>query len=176
MKRPMKLAGEELMFGQGTLAHLKTLKGKKACIVTGGTSMQRTGMLDKASNYLKEAGMEVAIFTGVEPDPSFATVRKGADWMLEEKPDWIVAIGGGSAMDAAKGMWIYYEHEDLKTLDQILPPNPFPKLRNKALLCCIPSTAGTASEVSRSTVISDNETGLKTWSWQYGNDAGCCYL
>lgn len=161
MMRPMKLAGDQLMFGPGCLAHLKTLQGKKACIVTGGSSMARNGMLKKVCDFLVEAGMEVAVFSGVEPDPSFATVQKGASWMSNEQPDWIVALGGGSAMDAAKAMWIYYEHEDLKTLDDIMPPNVFPKLRNKAKLCCIPSTAGTASEVSRSIVISDDASGKK---------------
>lgn len=156
MMRPMKLAGEQLLFGAGTLAHLQTLAGKKACIVTGGSSMQRSGMLQKVSDYLEKAGFQVAVFSGVEPDPSFSTVLKGAQWMLEEKPDWIVALGGGSAMDAAKAMWIYYEHPELETLADIMPPNPFPVLRNKAKLCCIPSTAGTASEVSRSIVISDD--------------------
>lgn len=156
MMRPMKLAGEQLLFGAGTLAHLKTLVGKKACIVTGGSSMKRSGMLQKVSDYLEEAGFQVEVFSGVEPDPSFSTVRKGAQWMLEEKPDWIIALGGGSAMDAAKAMWIYYEHPELQTMADIMPPNPFPVLRNKAKLCCIPSTAGTASEVSRSIVISDD--------------------
>ncbi|MDO5690619.1 MAG: iron-containing alcohol dehydrogenase, partial [Tissierellia bacterium] len=161
MMRPMKLAGDQLMFGIGTLEHLKTLNGKKACIVTGGSSMKRSGMLDKVRAYLEEGGIQVVVFEGVEPDPSFSTVQKGANWMMEEQPDWIIALGGGSAMDAAKAMWIYYEHPDLQSLDAIMPPNAFPTLRSKARLCCIPSTAGTASEVSRSIVISDDQTGKK---------------
>jgi alcohol dehydrogenase class IV len=80
---------------------------------------------------------------------------RGAHIMKVFEPDLIVALGGGSAMDAAKAMWIYYEHPQLTTLEQILPPHPFPTLRNKARLLCIPSTSGTASEVSRSVVISD---------------------
>ena len=77
------------------------------------------------------------------------------------EPDLIVGLGGGSAMDAAKAMWIFYEHPELTQMEDILPPNEFPKLRGKARMCCIPSTSGTASEVSRSIVISDNEKGLK---------------
>ena len=147
--------------GKGCLEELKNLKGKKAILVVGGGSMKRQGFLDRAVTYLKEAGMEVQLFEGVEPDPSVETVMKGAEAMRAFEPDWIVAMGGGSPIDAAKAMWIFYEHPELKTMESVLPPNEFPKLREKARLCCIPSTSGTASEVSRSIVISDNETGLK---------------
>lgn len=160
MMRPMKLAGSQLMFGEGCLAFLKDIPTKKAMIVTGGSSMKRSGMLDKVAGYLKEAGAEVAVFEGVEPDPSFATVKKGAQAMIEFEPDLIVALGGGSPMDAGKAMWVYYEHPELTTLEEVLTANPFPKLRAKARFCCIPSTSGTASEVSRSVVITGDD-GLK---------------
>ncbi len=161
MMRPMKLAGSQLMFGQGCLAHLKTLNGSKAVIVTGGSSMKKSGMLQKTIDYLKEAGIESAVFEGVEPDPLFSTVIRGAELMKQEQPDIIVGLGGGSAMDAAKAMWVYYEHPELKTLKDITSANPFPKLRNKAILVCIPSTSGTASEVSRSVVITEDNTHVK---------------
>ena len=151
----------DIYHGKGCLEELKNLKGKKAILVVGGGSMKRQGFLDRAVTYLKEAGMEVQLFEGVEPDPSVETVMKGAEAMRAFEPDWIVAMGGGSPIDAAKAMWIFYEHPELKTMESVLPPNEFPKLREKARLCCIPSTSGTASEVSRSIVISDNETGLK---------------
>lgn len=157
MMRPMKLAGSQLMFGEGCLAFLKDLGAKRAMIVTGGSSMKRSGILAKVESYLKEGGAETAVFEGVEPDPSFATVMRGAGEMKQFQPDLIVALGGGSPMDAAKGMWVYYEHPELTTLDQVLTANPFPKLRQKARFCCIPSTAGTASEVSRSFVLSDDQ-------------------
>lgn len=157
MMRPMKLAGSQLMFGEGCLAFLKDLGAKRAMIVTGGSSMKRSGILAKVEDYLKEGGAETAVFEGVEPDPSFATVMRGAEAMTQFQPDLIVALGGGSPMDAAKGMWVYYEHPELTTLEQVLTANPFPKLRHKARFCCIPSTAGTASEVSRSFVISDDQ-------------------
>lgn len=165
MMRPMKLAGSQLMFGEGCLAFLKDIKAKRAMIVTGGSSMKRCGILEKVQAYLEEGGAEVAVFEGVESDPSFATVMRGAHEMLEFKPDLIVALGGGSPMDAAKGMWVYYEHPELTTLRDVLTANPFPKLRQKARFCCIPSTAGTASEVSRSFVLSD-ENGIK---YGFGN-------
>jgi Iron-containing alcohol dehydrogenase. len=166
MMRPMKLGGEQIMFGQGCLEHIKTLKGKRAVVVTGGSSMKKSGILQKVVDYLAEAGIESRIFSGVEPDPSFSTVKKGAEAMLEFNPDIIIGLGGGSAMDAAKAMWVFYEHPELKSIQDILPPNTLPKMRQKAILVCIPSTSGTASEVSRSFVITDDETHTKIG---YGN-------
>jgi len=162
----MKLGGEQIMFGQGCLEHIKTLKGKRAVVVTGGSSMKKSGILQKVVDYLAEAGIESRIFSGVEPDPSFSTVKKGAEAMLEFNPDIIIGLGGGSAMDAAKAMWVFYEHPELKSIQDILPPNTLPKMRQKAILVCIPSTSGTASEVSRSFVITDDETHTKIG---YGN-------
>ncbi|MEG2570113.1 MAG: iron-containing alcohol dehydrogenase [Clostridia bacterium] len=161
MMRPIKLGGDQMMFGAGCLEYLKTLKGQRAFIVTAGRSMVEGGALARVREYLKEAGMETEVLTGVEPDPGFNTVMRGADMMKKFAPDWIVALGGGSAMDAAKGMWVYYEAPHLTKLSHILPPNKIPKLRGKARMICIPSTAGTASEVSRSIVITDNETHIK---------------
>ncbi len=161
MMRPMKLAGSELMFGAGSLDYIKSIHAQRASIVVGGSSMEKSGMLAKVQELFCEAGVQVSVIRGVEPDPSLETVLRGAGEMLEFQPDLIVGLGGGSAMDAAKAMWIYYEHPELKTIEEILPPNEFPKLRKKARLCCIPSTSGTASEVSRSIVISDNERGVK---------------
>ena len=166
MMRPMKLGGEQIMFGQGCLEHIKTLKGKRAVVVTGGSSMKKSGILQKVVDYLAEAGIESRIFSGVEPDPSFSTVKKGAEAMLEFNPDIIIGLGGGSAMDAAKAMWVFYEHPELKSIQDILPPNTLPKMRQKAILVWIPSTSGTASEVSRSFVITDDETHTKIG---YGN-------
>lgn len=161
MMRPMKLAGSELLFGKGCLEYIKTVNTKKAMIVIGGKSMERSGILDKVIGYLEEIGAETRVFKGVEPDPCFSTVKNGADEMKAFEPDLIVALGGGSVMDAAKTMWVYYEHPELKTLNEVLTAKPFPKLREKARFLCIPSTSGTASEVSRSVVISDDETGMK---------------
>lgn len=161
MMRPMKIAGKELMFGVGSLAHLETLKATKAVIVTSGDILEKTGILPMVRKHLQNVDIESITFYDVEPDPSFSTIMKGAQVMKEYQPDVIIAVGGGSAMDAAKGMWIYYENELLTTLADILPPNPFPSLRNKAHMVCIPSTSGTASEVSRSIVVTDDKTGFK---------------
>ena len=160
MMRPMKLAGSELMFGESCLEYIKTMPYKRVSIVIGGSSMVKSGMLEKVENYFHEAGAETMVISGVEPDPHFATVMRGAGEMKAFQPDLIVALGGGSAMDAAKTMWIYYEHPELTKLSDVFPPNAFPRLRGKARFCCIPSTSGTASEVSRSVVITD-ENGVK---------------
>ena len=96
----------DLYHGKGALEALKGLQGKRAIICVGGGSMKRNGFLDKAVDYLKEAGMEVELFEGIEPDPSVETVMRGAQVMADFKPDWIVAMGGGSPIDAAKAMWI----------------------------------------------------------------------
>ncbi len=161
MMRPMKLAGDYIIFGEGALDYLKTLKGKKAFIVISGGSIEKSGYLKIIQDNLSEAGIESTVFKGVEPDPSIQTVLKGAKAMLEFEPDWIIGVGGGSAMDAAKAMWVYYEYPELKTLEDIAAPNVIPPLRNKARMICIPTTSGTASEVSRSVVISDPERHLK---------------
>ena len=161
MMRPIRLGGDQMIFGEGCLAHLKTLDGKRAFIVTAGRSMVEGGALARVRGLLEEGGMAVDVMTGVEPDPGFETVMRGAKKMQEFQPDWIVALGGGSAMDAAKAMWVYYEHPELTKLSDLLPPKKIPKLRGRARMVCIPSTAGTASEVSRSIVITDNETHIK---------------
>ena len=159
MMRPMKLAGSQLLFGDGCLGHLKTLPFKRAMVVVGGQSMQKNGVLDTVRQYLAESGAVTEVFGGVEPDPSLETVLRGAEAMRRFAPDLIVALGGGSPMDAAKMMWVFYEAPELSTIEDVLAANPFPTLRKKARLCCIPSTAGTASEVSRSVVITSG--GLK---------------
>ena len=115
----------DLYHGKDAIDALKTLVGKKAIIVVGGGSMKRFGFLDKVESNLKEAGMEVKLFEGVEPDPSVETVIKGAAAMTEFQPDWIVAIGGGSPIDAAKAMWAFYEYPDT-TFEQLCIPFNFP--------------------------------------------------
>ncbi len=150
----------DLYHGKGSLEELKNLKGKKAFVVVGGGSMKRFGFLDKVIGYLKEAGMEVQLFENVEPDPSVETVMKGAKAMSEFGPDWIVAMGGGSPIDAAKAMWAFYEYPDT-TFEALCIPFNFPTLRTKAKFCAIPSTSGTATEVTAFSVITDYSKGIK---------------
>ena len=149
-----------IIYGEGALKHLETLKGKKAILVTGGNSMKRFGFLEKASEYLKNGGMKTEIFDGVEPNPSVKTVIAGAEAMKKFNPDWIIAIGGGSAIDAAKVMWAFYEYPELD-FEDIIPVGSIPELRKKAKFAAIPSTSGTASEITAFSVITDTENHIK---------------
>ncbi len=150
----------DLYYGKGSLEFLKTLKGKKAILVLGGGSMKRFGFVDKVLSYLKEAGIETTLFENVEPDPSVETVMKGATAMREFNPDWIIAMGGGSPIDAAKAMWAFYEYPET-TFEDLITPFNFPTLRTKAKFLAIPSTSGTATEVTAFSVITDYEKGIK---------------
>ena len=150
----------DLYHGKGALEALKTFEGKRAIVCVGGGSMKRFGFLDRAVDYLKEAGMEVQLFEGIESDPSVETVMRGAKAMDEFQPDWIVAMGGGSPIDAAKAMWIKYEYPDI-TFEEMCKVFGMPKLRRKAHFCAISSTSGTATEVTAFAVITDYEKGIK---------------
>lgn len=150
----------DIYHGKGSLEELKNLGGKRAFLVVGGGSMKRQGFLDRAVAYLKEGGMEVELFEGVEPDPSVETVMKGAEAMRAFEPDWIVSMGGGSPIDAAKAMWAFYEYPDVTFEDLCIPFN-FPTLRQKAKFAAIPSTSGTATEVTAFSVITNYQTGVK---------------
>ena len=150
----------DIYHGENALEALKTFKGKKAFVCVGGGSMKRFGFLDRVVQYLQEAGMEVKLFEGIESDPSVDTVMKGAKEMLDFGPDWIVAIGGGSPIDAAKAMWIKYEYPDC-TFEDMCKVFGIPTLRNKAKFCAISSTSGTATEVTAFSIITDYEKGIK---------------
>lgn len=150
----------DVYYGKNSLETLKTIKGKRAIIVVGGGSMRKFGFLQKVEDYLKEAGIETRLFENVEPDPSVETVMKGAKAMTEFNPDWIIAIGGGSPIDAAKAMWAFYEYPDT-TFEQLCIPFNFPELRTKAKFLAIPSTSGTATEVTAFSVITNYQNGIK---------------
>ena len=150
----------DLYHGKGALETLKTFEGKRAMICVGGGSMKRFGFLDKAAGYLREAGMEVELFEGIEPDPSVETVMRGAEAMIRFQPDWIIAMGGGSPIDAAKAMWIKYEYPET-TFEDMRKVFGLPKLRKKARFCAISSTSGTATEVTAFSIITDYAKGIK---------------
>lgn len=150
----------DLYHGKGSLEALKTFEGKRAIVCVGGGSMKRFGFLDKAVGYLKEAGMEVELFEGIEPDPSVETVMRGAEVMSRFQPDWIIAMGGGSPIDAAKAMWIKYEYPEV-TFEDMCKVFGLPKLRTKAHFCAISSTSGTATEVTAFSIITDYQKGIK---------------
>jgi alcohol dehydrogenase class IV len=142
----------EIVFGADALSHLDTLSGERAFIVTDPVVLN-LGLAEKVQQRLKATGIETTMFAEVEPEPSLDTVRRGAKAMLAYRPDWVVGVGGGSAMDAAMAMWMLYERPDLSP-DAI---NPFETLGlgQKAQLLCIPTTAGTGSEVTVGVMLTD---------------------
>ncbi|MDO7788161.1 iron-containing alcohol dehydrogenase [Desulforamulus aquiferis] len=142
---------KDIVFGWGALEYLKQVKGKKAFIVTDKV-IESLGFVEKVKGYLEEAGLQTMVFSETEPDPSRDTVEKGTQLMKEFKPDWIVGLGGGSAIDAAKGMWVRYEHPDL-AWDEVF--GVFPPLRQKAKFIAIATTSGTGSEVTCASVITN---------------------
>lgn len=146
--------------GLGSLENLKEIEGQKAVIVTGGGSMKRFGFLDKTIKLLEEAGISSVVFEGVEADPSVETVIKGLDLFNRENPDLIIGLGGCSAIDAAKAMWVFYEHPEA-TFEEITKPFTIKPLRNKARFVAIPSTSGTGTEATCVAVITDTSKGIK---------------
>ena len=149
----------DIYHGKGALENLKNFTGERAIICVGGGSMKKYGFLDRAISYLQQAGMEVKVFDGIEPDPSVDTVMRGAEVMQQYQPDWIVAIGGGSPIDAAKAMWIKYEYPET-TFEDMCKVFGLPKLRTKAHFCAVSSTSGTATEVTSFSVITDYQKGV----------------
>ncbi len=150
----------EVYFGEGTISELKNLKGKKAAIVISGGSIKRNGGLAKIEGFLKEAGMETILIEGVEADPSVATVMKGVEVMKDFQPDWIIGVGGGSPIDAAKAMWIFYEYPEF-TFEEAATPFNLPELRKKARFAAVPTTSGTGTEVTSFSVITNEKNGIK---------------
>ena len=150
----------DLFFGEDAISYLKTIKGQRAFIVIGSERLVKDGTAGKVEAYLKEANIESQLFVGIENDPSVATVMKGAEAMRNFNPDVIVGIGGGSPIDAAKAMWIFYEYPEF-TFEEAAKPFNLPELRQKAKFYAIPTTSGTATEVTSFSVITDHETGIK---------------
>jgi len=148
----------EIIYGEDALAELENLQGERAFIVTDAV-LHGLGFTDRITTLLETAGLEVAYFNEVEPEPSLQTVRQGAERMRAFQPDWIVGLGGGSAMDAAKAMWVLYERPDLQP-DEISPMMDL-NIGKLAKLIAIPTTAGTGSEATWATVLTDKSDGRK---------------
>lgn len=157
----------KIYFEKGCIEYLAQIDKTRAFIVTDPT-MVKLGMIAKAEQYLRQAGMDIEIFSDVEPDPTTDTIYRGVDMMSKFQPDVIVAFGGGSAIDAAKGMWLFYECPGAKFQDMALRfmdirkrSMKFPQLGRKATFVAVPTTSGTGSEVTSFAVITDKATGTK---------------
>lgn len=150
----------DIYFGENALDHLKSVKGTKAMLIIGSQRLVKDRTVPKIQELLKAANIETSVFSGVENDPSVATVMKGVEDMNHFNPDLIIGIGGGSPIDAAKAMWIFYEYPEF-TFEEAAKPFNLPELRQKAKFIAIPTTSGTGSEVTSFSVITDDETGIK---------------
>ncbi|HEY53506.1 MAG TPA: iron-containing alcohol dehydrogenase, partial [Caldilineae bacterium] len=148
----------EIVYGEDALSQLEELNGERAFIVTDPV-LHELGFTARIAALLTTAGLEVTHFSEVEPEPSLQTVQRGAEQMRGFKPDWIVGLGGGSAMDAAKAMWVLYERPDLQP-DEISPMMEL-NIGKLAKLIAIPTTAGTGSEATWATVLTDKSDGRK---------------
>ena len=143
----------KVVFGQDALSHLAELKAKSAFIVTD-KNIVKLGLVDKVKEQLSQAGIQTEVFDEVEPDPSLQTVQKGVAAMNQYAPDLVVAVGGGSVMDAAKAMRVQYERPDIKP-EEI---NPFISdlgLGAKCKLVCVATTSGTGAEATFAIVLTD---------------------
>lgn len=161
---------DKIYFEHNSIQYLEKMPNITRTFIVTDPGMVSLGYVDKILYYLRKRTEHVhcEIFSDVEPDPSIETVKRGAQMMDEFKPDVIIALGGGSAMDAAKGMWLFYEHPDvdfnslrLRFLDIRKRAFKFPKMGNKAQLVAIPTTSGTGSEVTSFAVISDKKNNMK---------------
>lgn len=150
----------KIYHGLGAFKNLAELKGERALIITGQGAMKRSGYIDKAVDILSSNGFKVKVFDGVEADPSIETVMEGSSVMQRFQPDWIIGLGGCSAIDAGKAMWVFYEHPETK-FEDIIPPFTIKPLRNKARFVAIPSTSGTGTEATCVSVITDRKKGTK---------------
>jgi acetaldehyde dehydrogenase/alcohol dehydrogenase len=160
---------KSIYFRRGSLpVALEDLAGKKRCLIVTGQYLFEHGFVDEPIRLLKKMGLEVEVFFEVPADPTLAVVRKGADLAHAFKPDVIMAIGGGSPMDAAKIMWVMYEHPEVHFADLALRfmdirkrIYQFPELGQKAMMVAVPTTSGTGSEVTPFAVVTDEVTGVK---------------
>jgi acetaldehyde dehydrogenase / alcohol dehydrogenase len=160
----------QIFFEKNSIQCLAGLPGLTRAFIVASPSSLRNGNLDKVLYQLKKhpASVQYEVFTEVEPEPSLETIQSGAAGMQKFQPDVIIALGGGSVIDAAKGMWLYYEHPDTdfealrqKFFDPSKRVVKYPRLRSKAKLVAIPTTSGTGSEVTAFTVISDKKANIK---------------
>jgi alcohol dehydrogenase class IV len=155
----LSLDGSGIVIGKGALTYLNQIKCRKAFIVTGGKSMLKYGVIDNVTTYLKSGGGEVSVYSGIGKNPTTQEIMKGVGKIREEKPDLVVAVGGGSAIDAAKMMTLFYEFPEL-TFENILSSS-LPQKREKTGFIAIPSTSGTGTEVTHVAVYTDTEKDIK---------------
>jgi alcohol dehydrogenase class IV len=155
----MKLNGDKLIIGKKSLDYIKQIEGKKIFIVTGGKSMFNNGTMDRIKSMLNDVGKEYLIMSGIKKNPDTEIVCKGISQMNEFKPDTVLAIGGGSPIDAAKVMALFYEYPEIN-FDNVLEQS-LPEQRKNIKFIAIPTTSGTATEVTKAAVITFKKDNIK---------------
>lgn len=153
----VKLGSNQIYYGIDALDGLKQLQGiaKKVFIVMSGDILEKVGSLKVLTDELDKMNIEWTTYDKIEAEPSFDSIISGAEAMKEFQPEWIIGFGGGSAMDAAKVMWVFYENDEYNRLEEVVAPNEIDKIGEKAKLCCIPTSSGTGSEVTRAAIVKD---------------------
>ena len=159
----------KVYFKYGSLpVALQELEGKKRAFIVTDSFLFSSGMIDRITDTLVQLGVETEVFHQVKPDPTLGTINMAMELVNAYKPDVIIAVGGGSPMDAAKIMWLLYEHPEvsfeglaLRFMDIRKRIYSFPNMGKKAQLVCIPTTSGTGSEVTPFAIITDEKTGMK---------------
>ncbi len=158
----------KIYFENDSIQYLQKMEGIERAFIVTDPTMVKLGNVDKVLYYLRkrEKYCHSEIYSDVEPDPDVETIMRGVEAMRQFQPDVIIALGGGSAMDAAKGMWLFYEHPEatfdglkLKFMDIRKRAYKFPRLGSKAQMVCIPTTSGTGSEVTSFSVVTDKKNG-----------------
>lgn len=148
-----------IVFGDDALEHLSRIQGKRALIVTD-RNIAKLGFAERVGDELAKAGLEYQVFDEVEPDPSVQTIKHGGQVALDYQPDWLIGLGGGSSIDAAKAIWVLYARPDQEP--DAINPSEFLNLRQKAHMIAIPTTSGTGAEVTSIIVVTDVEGQRKT--------------
>jgi len=151
-------APRKIIFGEDSLEELNEIKGFSALIVTDKTLIE-LGIPQKVASILEANGFKITVFDRVDYEPTIPMAKSGAEIATNEGVDWIVAVGGGSVIDCAKAIWVFYENPEMG-IDSVFPEDPLP-LRNKAKLLAIPTTSGTGSDANWAIVITDPETKQK---------------
>ena len=155
----LKLNGDRLVTGGGSLNYIKEIEGKRIFIVTGGKSMFSNGTIDRIKNMLETSEKEYRIMSGIRKNPDTEIVNEGALEMKEFKPDTVIGLGGGSPIDAAKVMALFYEYPRLNFEDIL--KEPLPSVRKNIEFISIPTTSGTGAEVTKTAVITFKDRDLK---------------
>jgi len=152
---PRVIFPREIVIKKGSLIRLKFLDGKKALIICGGQSLEKYGYLEKLENYIAASKIEIVAIKKVIKDPSEDSINLLMNELKNLNADWIIGVGGGAVMDAAKLIYALYENQNMQ-LSDFKKPHSVPELRKKAKLCLIPTTSGSGSEISNSAIVTVN--------------------